>query len=185
MIPKTVFEDGLTIAELTRPKHTIIKEYNERRRKPQGRKKKNVSRPAKYCNWFTIGCWSQNQLAAKTVGPGMSTTGIVRELRKRDPIIFADIQRTTVENWIDRSMGVARWKKSVVDQMEHGHGNMPGHSNGGRKGILARYPDLATTICSQLEMLREAGAPITVITARGIIIASALKSHPEIFNMQF
>jgi hypothetical protein len=185
MIPKTCFKDGLTIAELTRPKRTIIKEYNERNRKPQGRKKKNATRPAKYCNWFTTACWSQIQLAAKTVGLGMSTTGIVRELRKRDPIIFGNIRRTTVENWIDRSMGVARWKKSVVDRMAYGRGNMPGHSNGGRKGILARYPDLVTTICSQLEMLREAGAPITVITARGIIIASTLKLHPEIFDIQF
>ena len=95
----------------------------------------------------------------------MRATEIVRELQKRDPIIFGTIQRTTVENWIDRSMGVAKWKKAVVDRMEHGHGNMPGHSNGGRKGILARYLDLVTMICSQLEMLWEAGAPITVITA--------------------
>lgn len=185
MIPKTSFKNGLTIAELTRPKRTIIKEYNERKRKPQGRKTTNVARPAKYHNWFTMGCWSQIQLAAKTVGPGMSTTGIVRELRKRDPIVFGEIRRTTVENWIDRSMGVARWKKAIVDRMEDGRGNMPGHTNGGRKGILAKYPDLVSVICSQLEMLREVGAPITVITARGIIVASALKFHPNIFDIRF
>ena len=115
----------------------------------------------------------------------MSATEIVRELRKRDPIFFEKIQRTTVENWIDRSMGIARWKKAVVDQMENGHGNMPGHGNGGCKGILARYPDLVTTIRSQLKLLRGAGAPISVITARGIIIASALKLHPEIFDIKF
>jgi hypothetical protein len=163
-LPKTSYTNGLTIAELTRPKRTIIKEYNERKRKPQGRKKKNVTRPAKYCNWFTTGCWSQILLAAKTVGHSMSATEIVRELQKRDPIVFKAIRRTTVENWIDRSMGVAKWKKAIIDRVERGRGNMPGHSNGGRKGILARYPDLVTTICSQLEMLREAGAPITVIT---------------------
>ena len=136
MIPKTSFNNGLMILELTRPKCTIIKEYNERKCKPQGRKTTKVARPAKYHNWFTMGCWSQIQLAAKTVGLSMSTTGIVMELRKRDPIVFGEIRCT----------GVARWRKAIVGQMEDGRRIMPGHTNGGHKGILAKYLDLVTAI---------------------------------------
>jgi hypothetical protein len=175
-----------TVAELTRPGRAILKKHKEKSRKPQGRKKKkHVERPAKYHNWHTPACWSQVLLAAKEAGPRMSATEIVKSLKRRDPVIFAGISRTTVESWINRSADPPCWINSIITRMRDGTGNMPGHNKGGRRGILANYPNLVNDIKAELRRLREAGAALTVITVRGIIIAKVMQSHPEVFDTAF
>ena len=64
-------------------------------------------------------------------------------------------------------------------------GNMPGHNKGGRRGILANYPNLVNDIKSELQSLQEAGAALTVITVQGIIIAKVMQSKPEVFDTAF
>ena len=64
----------------------------------------------------------------------MSTTDIVNRLKKRDPVTFSQINRSTIEGWIDRSSGKPQWKESILRQVVDG--NSPGHNKGGRRGIL-------------------------------------------------
>lgn len=114
----------------------IIAKYMARNRKPQGRKQTNKARPAKYQNWHAPACWSQVLLAAKESGWKMSAFEIVRSLKRRDPVIFAGITRETVKSWIDRSGDKPRWTDTVLARMAARTGNEPGHSKGGRCGIL-------------------------------------------------
>lgn len=128
-----------SIPELTRPARSILAKHKSKTRKPQGRKATKTTRPAKYHNWHTPACWSQILLAGKEVGWEMSATEIVRALKRRDPIMFAGIQRSTVNSWIDRSGPVPRWKATALAPMENGTSNEPGHTNGGRRGILVSF----------------------------------------------
>ena len=59
---------------------------------------------------------------------------MVRLLKQRDPVIFENISRSTVDWWIDRTSDVPCWKKEVRAQIETGKG--PGHDKGGSQGIL-------------------------------------------------
>ena len=45
----------------------------------------------------------------------------------------------------------------------------------------ATYPDVVDSITKHLDRLREAAAPITIVTVRGVIVATILKMAPEIF----
>ena len=66
----------------------------------------------------------------------MSASAIVQALKRMDPDTFADISRTTIEGWIDRKGPTPRWSDAVLKKVEQG--NDPGHSKGGRRGILVR-----------------------------------------------
>jgi hypothetical protein len=125
------------IAELTRPARGLKGKIHAENQKPQGRKKKNKPRAAKYNNWLTPFCWTQIVIAAKQVGRSMGATDIATRLKKRDPVTFGRISRNTIESWIDRSSGNPRWKDSVLRQVEDG--NSPGHDKGGRRGILVCF----------------------------------------------
>lgn len=48
--------------------------------------------------------------------------------------------------------------------------------------IQANYPDVVDAISTRLERLRDAAAPITLVTVRGIMVATILKMAPEIFD---
>lgn len=124
------------IAELSRPARQLTAKIKDKDRKPQGRKRKNQLRPAKYHNWFTPFCWPRILLAAKEVGPQMGASDIVRVLKRSDYDTFANISRTTVNDWIDRKGDRPQWKETVLKRAEHG--NSPGHNKGGRQGVLVR-----------------------------------------------
>lgn len=66
----------------------------------------------------------------------MSATEIVQKLKASDPETFAGLSRSTVYDWIDYSGTHPCWKASVLERVERG--NDPGHSRGGRRGILVR-----------------------------------------------
>jgi hypothetical protein len=127
------------IVELTRPVRALKEKIRSVKKSPKGRKRKNKARSAKYHNWHTPFCWSQIKIAAKQVGWKMSASDIVRALRRMDPDTFAGISRTTVEGWIDRKGPKPQWSDAVLKKAEQG--NDPGHSKGGRRGIL---------VCNQL-----------------------------------
>lgn len=126
------------IPELTRPARTIIMKYKAKNRKPSGRKLTKAPRPAKYHNWHTPAAWSQIELAAKEAGPTMSASVIVAILKKRDPVFFARIRHSTINDWIDRSGPRARWTDAVQERIKSKTGNEPGHTKGGRRGILVK-----------------------------------------------
>lgn len=172
------------IAELTRPARQIRSKLKEKTWKPQGRKKTHVARPAKNTNWLTPFCWTQIVLVAKQVGSGMSASAIAKGLRVRDPITFAKISRTTIDAWIDRPPGLKpRWKDKVLCRVEDG--NSPGHNKGGRRGVLAPYPEVVEAIKTSLVFLRDKSVPVSLITARAIIVATILWMKPEIFSYKF
>lgn len=124
------------VAELTRPARALKEKIRSAKKSQKGRKRKNMARPAKYHNWHTPFCWSQIKIAAKQVGWKMSASAIVRALHRMDPDTFAGISRTTVEGWIDRKGPKPRWSDAVLKKVQQG--NDPGHSKGGRRGILVR-----------------------------------------------
>lgn len=86
-------------------------------------------------NWLNPGTFRRIKLATLAVGgPNMSTRAIVQELQRQDNKLFSKLSPATVEGWIDRSGSVTRWSDKVLARAKHG--NNPGHSNGGRKGVL-------------------------------------------------
>lgn len=171
------------IPELTRPARDLKGKMRAENRKPQGRKKKHEPRPAKYHNWLTPFCWTQIVAVTKQVGWKMSASAIVNGLKKRDPITFDGISRNTVNGWIDRSGDQPQWKEAILRRVEAG--NSPGHNKGGRRGILSSYPEIVKAIKTRLEFLREKNAPVTLVTARAMIVATILKKNPGIFNKKF
>ncbi|KAF9457519.1 hypothetical protein BDZ94DRAFT_1202554, partial [Collybia nuda] len=154
-------------------------------RKPQGQKAKKCVGPAKYHNWFDPFLFWQIELARKTAGgPNMSTRNIVKELKKRDYNTFKGLNRTTVDEWIDRHPGLMpRWKQSVLARMKQG--SDPGHTKGGPKGILAKHPEIVNSIKKRLISLRGTGATLTVVTTRAIVIATIMHLKPEILQERF
>lgn len=77
---------------------------------------------------------------------------------------FAGINRTTIDGWIDRSGDQPRWTEKTLQRVENG--NSPGHNKGGRRGILSPHP-------------------VSLITARAMIVATILEMKPTIFNHKF
>lgn len=68
--------------------------------------------------------WSMIARAAIVVGPQMSPTAIVKELQKKDAVLFAKITSQTVGSWIDRSGETPRWSGRTLTHVEQG--NRPG-----------------------------------------------------------
>ena len=64
----------------------------------------------------------------------MSVRAIVRELQRQDHALFSKLNPNTVDGWINQSDGIAYWLDKILARAKHG--NDPGHSNGGRKGVF-------------------------------------------------
>ncbi|THU80448.1 hypothetical protein K435DRAFT_695678, partial [Dendrothele bispora CBS 962.96] len=47
------------------------------------------------------------------------------------------------------------------------------------------YPELVEVIKTRLRDLRSSGAPLSVITARGVMIATIMEQKPEILDKTF
>ena len=171
------------IPELSRPARELKGKMRAEKRKVQGRKKIHKPQPAKYHNWLTPFCWIQISIVAKQVGWRMSASAIVNGLKKRDPLTFASISQTTINGWIDRSGDTPQWKESILRRVKAG--NSPVHNKGGRRGILSSYPEIVETIKTRLQFLRGRNAPITLITARAMIVVTILQMKPSIFNQKF
>ncbi|KAF4615755.1 hypothetical protein D9613_012424 [Agrocybe pediades] len=173
------------VAEITRHERQTKEKLRQKNKKSAGRHQKpeNAARPAKYHDWLTPLCWAHISIVAKQVGYQMSSTEIVRGLKRRDPVIFENISRSTVDGWIDRTGDKPCWRKEVRARIESGKG--PGHNKGGPRGILSAYPDVVKAIESRLHFLRERGSPISLITARAIIVATILHMKPDILTIKF
>ncbi|KAJ7152006.1 hypothetical protein C8R46DRAFT_913655, partial [Mycena filopes] len=110
----------------------------------------------------------------------MSASAIRDVLRRRDPVIFAHILRTTIDGWIDRRGTTPKWKASTLERAEKA--NFQGHPNGGRRGALRNHPGVVRLIMKRLQAIRDGGAPVTLLTVRAIFVATIQKQAPEIFE---
>ena len=77
--------------------------------------------------------------AAVVVGPQMSPTAIVKELQKKDVMLFAKLTSQTVGAWIDRSGEKPRWSDRTLERVEKG--NSPG-------GLTTRVGVLVSLTCT-------------------------------------
>ncbi len=68
--------------------------------------------------------WSIISRAAIVTGPKMSPTEIVKELRKKDNVLFSKLAPQTLGAWIDRSGDAPRWSDQTMRRVEQG--NRPG-----------------------------------------------------------
>jgi hypothetical protein len=134
---QVVLKDGKTasraeVAEASRPAHQIKKKIKDETRKPSGRKQKKPVRPAKYVNWLTPFSWSAITKAQRKVGWGY--TDIIRELKRGNFEFYQHLAVTTVREWVEEVGGFKQWKPSVLARATKG--NIPGHHEGGRGGVL-------------------------------------------------
>lgn len=128
---------GDSIAELSRPAHSLKEKFKAKVRKASGRKRKNTERPAKYHNWVTPFLFKQIEDAKITSGgPTWSTWAIISELQKKDFATFQGLSRTMINGWIDQSQNKPCWSEKTLERVKKG--NQPGHINGGQKGVLVR-----------------------------------------------
>lgn len=133
-----------SITELTCPN----RQFKEKARlaKPkhhQGRHRTRNTKNASYCNWQSPFIWQQILQAQKAVGL-KSPTVIVNWLKKRDPETFAKLNKSTVNGWIDKSGPTRCWTEQVMRWAESG--SNPGHTNGGKHGVLVRLDDLVSCL---------------------------------------
>jgi len=129
----------------------------------------------------------------------MSSRAIVGELQKRDYNTFKGLNRTTIDGWIDRSGSKPWWSDTALERARLG--NDRSNPNAGQKGVLvsnlalhkvnkgsnitqANYPLVVNAIKDQLKSLRLGNAPLTVVTVRGIFIATIIHMEPEILQKQ-
>ena len=126
----------LSVAELSRPNRAESEHTRQKRRETQKRGRPRVleHKNAVYHNWFSPFLWSQILLAGKAVGWQMSASAIRNSLQKKDPAVFGNISRTTINEWIDRSGDRPRWSENTLRLVEKG--NHQRHPNGGHRGAL-------------------------------------------------
>jgi hypothetical protein len=193
-----------SVAEMTRPNRAAEQRVRDLKKlkEKKGRKRSKPVKDAVYHNWMTPTVWPQIEAAAKhpSVGSKMSTSAMVKVLKRQNATLFEGISRGTIDGWIDRSdPGHPKWKDAVLERAERG--NFQGHPNGGRRGILvslfcrlssfsqlislkSRYPDVADLLVHRIKGLRESGAPVTLVTVRALFVATILDQAPEIFNIR-
>ncbi|PPQ81023.1 hypothetical protein CVT24_013292 [Panaeolus cyanescens] len=179
------WKDDLEVVtpEDTRPAKKIKLDIKEKNRKPQGRKKNETTtvRSATYHNWLNAITWPLIKAAGREAGPTMSRTAIARILKSRHRGIFQNIHPNTIDTWIDRKSGPRpRWSEKVLQRVKDGFN--PIYNPLGRRDVLYKYPEVTKKIKNQLTVLRDLGAPITLTTARGIIIAHIQTFTPHLFQ---
>ncbi len=170
------------LAEQTRPKRKIAADMHAANKKPQGRPRLKEMQPAKYVNWHGPLLWPRIEAIVHyaSVGPGWSSRTIVDQLQRMDDV-YAALSHSTVEGWIDRSGTSPRWSDRALEMARRGHTQT---TNGGRRGVLAAYPEVVETVKARLERLRAASAPVSIVTVRGIATATILRMAPEVFEQK-
>lgn len=122
-------------AELSRPARNIRSIDFSKKRKPQGRKRKNLQKNASYVNWHGYYLWTMIDNASRSpeVGFQMRSSDIVRYLNRKYPELFDRLRYQTVERWIDRSGSKPKWTEKALAMAEQGFLQT---SSGGRIGIM-------------------------------------------------
>ncbi|KAF5347663.1 hypothetical protein D9758_014853 [Tetrapyrgos nigripes] len=170
-----------SVAELSRPKRQLKPIFASQNRKPQGRKRTKPIQKARYTHWQAPFLWDRIDDAAKEAG--FSASRIVKLLRSWHEGTFNGLNESTIRGWIDRTGEARCWNNAVMARVRKEHDT--GHSKGGRKGILSHHPDVVKAITSRLQLLRDSKAPISVITARGIMLATIVDMAPALLSHTF
>ncbi len=144
-----LLDQGGSVAELSRPIREGERKFKAKRKKPQGRKETHQSKNAIYHNWFSPFLFKQIDNARIFAGgPKWSTRAIVSDLKKRDGVVFAKLNRTTVDLWIDRTGEKPKWSDKTLERIQKG--NHLENPNAGRKGVLVRcFHISASTVADQ------------------------------------
>ncbi|CAK5283597.1 unnamed protein product [Mycena citricolor] len=172
------------LAEATRPGRAAAKRSTNSSRNPKKGSQRAKPKPkSQYKNWLNPLFWPKIEAASQhpSVGPNWSASAIVAVLKQ--DVLFSSLSRTTVNGWIDRSGPKPCWSEKTLVRV--GHGFFQGHPNGGQRGVLSHHPEVVDTVVTQLRLLRESGAQITVVTVHAIMIAAILLGAPEIFQKEF
>ncbi|TFY75668.1 hypothetical protein EWM64_g8344, partial [Hericium alpestre] len=166
-------------AEKSRP-YREFKELAREDRDPRGRKRKHGAQVAKRENWTNPLLFEQIINAGREAGPHLSATEIVKILQRRNPVHFARLTSQVLGRYIERPIdGLPRWKESILQRVEHGM--KPGGQTT-RSGVLSNRPELVELIKTQLTLLRKAGIPVNVRSARGIMLAHIEHHAPELLH---
>jgi len=103
-------------------------ELKETPKLDQGGTTAELSRPArskkqaKYHNWFMPFIFKQIENARIVAGgPNWSTRAIEHELKKKDPVVFKDFRRQTLDEWIDRSQDKPKWSDKTLARIKRGN----------------------------------------------------------------
>ena len=131
---------GISVPEVSRP-NRVFKEELRQARGPAGRPHEVAYHPSVLTNWMTPLLWSMISRAATVVGPKMSSSDICKELKKKDPILFAKLAPQTIGAWIDRSGGIATWSDRTLERVNRG--NHPG-------GLKTRVGILVSVLIRQM-----------------------------------
>lgn len=169
------------LAEQSRPKRAIKEALHQATKKSSGRKRIHEPEPAKYKNWHSPLLWPAIKEAARhpEVGWEMKATHIKKVLVRMNKTLYETLNPSTISGWIDKSGARPRWSDAALRMAEKGH--MQG-GHGGFRGYLAGYPQVVDVIIKRLTALRKNHAPLTIVTIRGIAVASILRTAPEIFE---
>jgi hypothetical protein len=122
------------VAEASHPAREVKTKIKAETRKLSGHKQKYVQRPAKYVNWITPFSWSAIQAAQRKVG--WSAAAVVAQLRLVNYNFFQHFSENTLRGWIEVVGGFKQWTPAVLARAAKG--NILGHKNRGRCGILVR-----------------------------------------------
>ncbi|KAF5321301.1 hypothetical protein D9619_000198 [Psilocybe cf. subviscida] len=175
---------GGTVAELSRPANKLKKIWKEETRKPQGRKAFRASEVIKYHNWFEPFLFRQIEAARiRSGGPRWSASAIVKDLQARDFSTFVSLARTTMNEWVDRSGDIPQWTDATKQKIERGV--LVSNPNAGQKGILINHPEVVDRAKKIIVSIRATGAIVSVITARGVLLAVVIKQAPDILTKTF
>ncbi|PPR03038.1 hypothetical protein CVT26_004573 [Gymnopilus dilepis] len=174
---------AVNVAEVSRPNRAFKEDIRQERGKV-GRPRLHQYKAAILTNWMTPLVWSIINRVAEQCKPAMSPAEIVRELKKRDPILFAKLAPQTLGAWIDRKQDPPAWSIRTLERVEDA--NRPGGVKT-RVGALTNdiqvpYPEVSEEFLRSIEQLREAHVALTCTTIRGLLIAHLQHHIPQIFT---
>ncbi|KAF8993106.1 hypothetical protein BDQ17DRAFT_1431975 [Cyathus striatus] len=144
------------------------------------RKPENAYQEATLVNWMTPTLWAHIADVTQKVGPGMSPSEIIKELRKLSIALFCKLTSQVIGRWIDHTGERAHWSKNTLKCVAAG--NKPGGLTT-RVGILVPYPTATAAILTYLHGLRQSSVPLTLSVICDIMIGQLQHLAPTIFKV--
>ena len=123
-------------------------------------------------NWYHPFLWTHIDSIAPKVG--WSATAIEKHLTHTQPQLFSRIKKGTINRWID--------KKGWSDATKRNVARRHALAGSGQTGVLAKYPDIVTTIKTELRGMRSAGLALNVMVVRALMIAIIEKAGPDLLK---
>jgi hypothetical protein len=128
---------SFSLAEATRP-NRAFKEIKRQERTDVGRPRVKEYKDAVLTNWMSPVVWSIIDRVSK-YHPKMKPTEMVKDLKWKDPVLFAKLTTQVLGAWIDRSGDRPVWSETTHKRVAMG--NRPGGLTT-RVGVLVCCVDL-------------------------------------------